>query len=118
MLPKEGVATAGGACFPDWEIFIFPTVQLTMNRIGNLTRLTNTLLSICDDHIVHIAGLSFFGITSKVSLSDQVLLRIMQEGVFITPQEAIEPILNETLICGRSKPSLKALKSSLAFHNS
>ena len=42
---------------------------------------------------------------------------IMQEGVFTTPQEAMEPILNETLICDESKPSLKALKSSLAFHN-
>ena len=41
----------------------------------------------------------------------------MQEEVFITPQEAMEPVLNETLIYHESKPSLKALKSSLAFHN-
>ena len=32
----------------DREIFIFP-VQLTMSRIGNLTRLIHTL-AICDDH--------------------------------------------------------------------
>ena len=42
---------------------------------------------------------------------------IMQEGVFITPQEAMEPVRNETLIYHESKPSPKALKSSLAFHN-
>ena len=41
----------------------------------------------------------------------------MQEGVFITPQEAMEPVLNETLIDHESRPSLKAVKSSLAFHN-
>ena len=46
-----------------------------------------------------------------------VVLRIMQEGVFITPQEAREPVLNETLIDHESRPSLKAVKSSLAFHN-
>ena len=45
-------------------------------------------------------------------------VRIMQEGVFITPQEAMEPVLNETLIYHESKSSPKALKSSLAFHNS
>ena len=44
--------------------------------------------------------------------------RIVQEGVFITPQEAMEPVLNESLIEHESKPSPKALKSSLAFHNS
>ena len=41
----------------------------------------------------------------------------MQEGVSITPQEAMEPVLHETLIDHESSPSLKALKSSLAFHN-
>ena len=43
--------------------------------------------------------------------------RIMQEGVFITPQGAMEPVLNETLIDHESRPSLKAVESSLAFHN-
>ena len=41
----------------------------------------------------------------------------MIEGVFITPQEAMELVLNETLIDHESRPSLKAVKSSLAFHN-
>ena len=40
----------------------------------------------------------------------------MQEGVFITPQEAMELVLNETLIDHESSSSLKAVKSSLAFH--
>ena len=41
----------------------------------------------------------------------------MQEGVFITPHEAMEPVLIEALIDYESRLSLKAVKSSLAFHN-
>ena len=41
----------------------------------------------------------------------------MQEGVFVTPEEAMEPVLNETSIDHESRPSPRAVKSSLAFHN-
>ena len=39
----------------------------------------------------------------------------MQEGVFITPQEAIEPVLNEALIEYESRLRLKAVKIKLSF---
>ena len=39
----------------------------------------------------------------------------MQEGVFITPQEAIEPGLNEALIDYESSLRLKAVKIKLSF---
>ena len=39
----------------------------------------------------------------------------MQEGVFITPQEAMEPVLNEALIDYESRRWLKAVKINLSF---
>ena len=39
----------------------------------------------------------------------------MQEGVFITPQEAMEPVLNEALIDYKSRLRLKAVKIKLRF---
>ena len=39
----------------------------------------------------------------------------MQEGVFITPQEAMEPVLNEALIDYESRLWLKAVKIKLSF---
>ena len=39
----------------------------------------------------------------------------MQEGVFITPQEAMEPVLNEALIDHESRLRLKAVKIKLSF---
>ena len=39
----------------------------------------------------------------------------MQEGVFITPQEAMEPVLNEALIEYESRLWLKAVKINLSF---
>ena len=39
----------------------------------------------------------------------------MQEGVFITPQEAIEPVLNEARIEYESRLRLKAVKIKLSF---
>ena len=56
-------------------------------------------------------------INISVQNNVEFLPGITQEGVSITPQEAMEPVLNERLIYHESKPSLKALKSSLAFHN-
>jgi hypothetical protein len=38
----------------------------------------------------------------------------MQERGFISPQQAMEPILNETLENEKSRPSPKAFKSTLA----
>ena len=40
---------------------------------------------------------------------------IMREGVFITPQEAMEPVLNEALIDYESRLRLKAVKIKLSF---
>ena len=39
----------------------------------------------------------------------------MQEGVFITPQEAMEPVLNEARIEYESRLRLKAVKIKLSF---
>ena len=39
----------------------------------------------------------------------------MQEGVFIMPQEAMEPVLNEALIDYESSLWLKAVKIKLIF---
>ena len=39
---------------------------------------------------------------------------IMQKGVFITPQEAMEPVLNEALIDYESRLWLKAVKIKLS----
>ena len=39
----------------------------------------------------------------------------MQEGVFITPQEAMEPVLNEALIDYKSRLWLKVVKIMLSF---
>ena len=39
----------------------------------------------------------------------------MQEGVFITPQEAMEPVLNEVLIDYESRLRLKTVKIKLSF---
>ena len=39
----------------------------------------------------------------------------MQEGVFITPQEAMEPVLNEALIDYESRLRLKTVKIKLSF---
>ena len=39
----------------------------------------------------------------------------MQEGVFITPQEVMEPVLNEALIDYESRRWLKAVKIKLSF---
>ena len=39
----------------------------------------------------------------------------MQEGVFITPQEAMEPLLNEALIEYESRLRLKAVKIKLGL---
>ena len=47
---------------------------------------------------------------SRVSIN-----RIMQEGVFITPQEAMGPVLNEALIDYESRLWLKAVKIKLSF---
>ena len=41
--------------------------------------------------------------------------RIMQEGIFIKPQEAMEPVLNEALIDYESSLWLKAVKIKLSF---
>ena len=38
-----------------------------------------------------------------------------QEGVFITPQEAMEPVLNEALIDYESRLRLKTVKIKLSF---
>ena len=38
----------------------------------------------------------------------------MQEGVFITPQEAMEPVLNEAPIDYESRLRLKAVKIKLS----
>ena len=43
------------------------------------------------------------------------LCSIMQEGVFITPQEAMEPVLNEALIDYESSLRLKTVKINLSF---
>ena len=74
-------------------------------------------MCVCVCVLPFILDIKFVGHTSRGHTGGRSH-SIMQEGVFITSQEAMEPILNETLICDRSKPSLKALKSSLAFHNS
>ena len=39
----------------------------------------------------------------------------MQEGVFITPQEAMKPVLNEALIDYESRLRLKTVKTKLSF---
>ena len=39
----------------------------------------------------------------------------MQEDVFITPQEAMEPVLNEARIEYESRLRLKAVKTKLSF---
>ena len=69
--PKPSRETKFSGANGDREMFVFP-VQLTMSRIGNLTRLIHTLLyEVCDYHAFFDA-LAIFTSTPRASENNTI----------------------------------------------